>query len=197
MRVQAPGVAVGERHPLAVRGGAAPTLVVLLSLGPDARARGCPRPPRALSRARLFVSWALASTACGGGPGAEAKKPSAGPCNSRAGWSTADRARPPARRGTGAVAPPSKVRGPRDASPESLPRRPTAGGPRAGEGTRKPQRQKTYTLRSDKDLRACRSDFDPRPGGMRDGPVLAAQRGLIRRAVALATVYIKVGRTTI
>ena len=69
--------------------------------------------------------------------------------------------------------------------------------PRAGEGTRKPQRQKTYTLRSDKSLRACRSDFDPRPLGNGDGPVLAAQRGLIRRAVALATVYIKVGRTTI
>ena len=104
---------------------------------------------------------------------------------------------PPPRARPHMVAPPTGVRGPRDASPESLPRRPTAGGPRAGEGTRKPQRQKTYTLRSDKDLRACRSDFDPRPGGMRDGPVLAAQRGLIRRAVALATVYIKVGRTTI
>ena len=53
--------------------------------------------------------------------------------------------------------------------------RPDALATRGGIG--KPQRQKTYTLRGDKDLRACRSDFDPRPLGNGDGPVLAARAG--------------------
>ncbi len=177
--------------------GAAPGSAPVVALDLARREREAARVRRERSLAHGSSCRGLSPRRRAAAAGAGPSRPSAGSYDVR-GWpSVGARARPPARRGAGAAAPPSKVRGPRDASPGSLPRRPTAWGPRAGEGTRKPQRQKTYTLRIDTDLRACRSDFDPRPLEEWGRPHFGGARGLIRRAVALATVYIKVGRTTI
>ena len=137
----------GGRAPSSIgRRGAAPGSAPVVALDLARRAREAAfRRERSRAECSLFV-WAVGAPRRRKRAGRWAPSSSAGSYKARAGCATAARVRPPARRGTGAVAPPSKVRGPRDASRRSRPDAQPPG--TGGEGTRKTQRQKTYTLRS-------------------------------------------------